>query len=93
MKLTSLNSVLEGLRTVQDELLQVHGALWDLQLEQLLHILWVMEVEDTLVSVIRLVDKVQKDIDDLEQEFFGLRHRSHVCRQQICGKGGRFRFN
>lgn len=84
MVLTGLDLVLERLRAVHNQLLETHGTVRDLELEQFLHVLRVVELEHLLVAVIRVFDKVQQDIDDFQQELFGLGARCHICGQEIC---------
>ena len=81
--LTSFHLILQGLLAVHNQLLQAHRTLGDLQLQELLHILRMVEVEHLLVAVIRGFDKVQQHVDDLQQELLGLGSCCNICGQQI----------
>ena len=75
-KLTSLDLVLERGGAIDDQLLQRDCLIRQLQIEQLLHVLWMMEVQNFLVSIVARVHIVQQDVNHLLQELTRLRLRS-----------------
>lgn len=74
-KLTSLHLVLERGCAIHDQLLQRHCLICQLQIEQFLHVFWMMEVQNFLVSVVASIHIVEQDVNNLLQEFacLGLR--------------------
>lgn len=84
--LTGLHLILQSGCAVDNQLLQWHRLVGDLQVEQLLHVLGMMEVQNLLVSVVASVDVIQQNVDDLLKEFARLRRGRFNIWHNICKK-------
>ena len=70
--LTCLDAIFKCVLAVDKELVQVQRLFWYLQVDLLLHLVWVVEVEDLLLSVVGLGHVVQQDVHHAVQELTGV---------------------
>lgn len=82
--LTGLHLVFQSGGAVDNQLLQGNRLVGDLQVEQLLHVLGMVEVQNLLVAVVASVYVVQQNIDDLLEELARLRRSRFDVRHNIC---------
>lgn len=81
--LTRLHLILQRCGAILDQLLQWQRPIGHFQVKQTLHILGMMKVQDLLIAIVGCLDKVQQDIDNLQQKFTCLRARTHCGGHEI----------
>lgn len=86
LPLTRLHLILQRCGAILDQLLQWQRPIRHFQVQQTLHILGMMKVQDLFIAIVRCLDKVQQDIDNLQQKFTCLRARTHCGGHEICDK-------
>ena len=83
--LTSFDLILQGVLAINQNLIQILWFVWQWKIHGFLNLLWLVEIDNFVTSVIAFFDVIHKNIKDFLQEVLcvGLSFLAIQDRQQV----------